>query len=229
MSTRYTGAASGALRPQATTPTYATPGTQLGNNFTNPANFSVITDAAGTFFVYNASDGADASTATAFFTEFARRGLEDQTNWSEDTYKNILSTTGPLVMFCYVSCTAGGSETHTVEITASGVTKTFAIPLTSGQRGVITGSTFDDSTFWTTAARWVKPTGQVLSSNKAIFENQPANGIIPPWMGVQIANLQCLAVEDDSTFLVRAKHSVAITNSTATAYSGIMYHKGLAT
>jgi hypothetical protein len=228
MSNRYTGAASGALRPQGSEANYATPSTQMGNFFTNPALFSTITDAAGTFFVYNASDGADASTTTSFFSEMARRGLEEQTNWSEDTFKTILSTTGPLVMFCYISCTAGGSETHTVEITASGITKTFAIPLTSGQRGVITGSTFDDSTFWTTAARWVKPTGQVLSSNKTIFENQPANGIIPGHMGVQIANLPCLAVEDDSAFLIRAKHSSAIVNSTATAFSGIMYRKGLA-
>jgi hypothetical protein len=163
--------------------------------------------------------GVDAQ-SVAFFTEMARRGIQEQTNWTADTYKtivNINSSKGGWV-FAYIGCTAGGAETHTTRWTIDGKTaQTVTVAgLASGERAVLLSGASTTST---------APGNEALDADKATFGAIGANNSIATWAG--ISNLSIPLLRFEQTLLLEAKHSVSITNSTATAYSALQYRLGL--
>lgn len=202
-----------------------------GVHFSEPWLMAPAHGAATRLEIYDSGAVTRDSTTTAFFTEMDRRGLQNTTNWSSDTYKTLLTvSSGKGLIAGYVGCTAGGSETHTVEITIDGVLTEIVITgLASGDRAsLLAGSPHGEAMFTAAsgANSWADPGGEALDSGKQIFvEVVSYQSVIVPWRTHFMFGIPCLRF--DKSLLVRAKHSAGITNSTATAYSGIMYRLGL--
>lgn len=163
------------------------------------------------------------SGTVAYFTNLTGRGVIDTTNWTADTYKTILSVSGGGLMAGYVGCTAGAAETHTLELTVDGVLREVAVLLASGERAAwLVGAQAGDVSV--TTLLWGRPLGD-LNAAKTILATTTTNVTLPSWPTLTMLGTPCLRFEQ--SLLVRAKHSASITNSTATAYSGVMYRKEL--
>ena len=192
-----------------------------GVHFTNPGEFLPCCATATSLNVADSGGSARASDTTAFFTEMARRGVQDQTNWTANTYKTILSVSGGGLMGAYVGCTAGGAETHTVRITVDGTATEMTISgLASGERGCLVTALVQFGTLTP-----YLPGAEALDATKDIFGAVFLGSTIPAWSGQSFWATPMLKFE--RSLLVEAKHSATITNSTATAYSGVMYRKFL--
>lgn len=193
-----------------------------GINFSNPKYFRPYTYTAANLICTDSSNVGNTSATVAFFTEMANRGVTDTTNWTSDTYKTILSiSSGSGEVYAYIGCTAGGSETHTVRITVDGIAYTMTISgLASGKRACLLQHV-EPSTTWTTASDRLEPAGEGLAAGKAIFSDGYGGAYILPWM--HISGIPKL--EFKRSILIEAKHSASITNSTATAYSAVMYRQ----
>ena len=197
-----------------------------GPHFDDPKLFLPQAVAVGSISTQDAaSSNADAST-TAFFTEMATRWAQDTTNWTANTYKTILSVSGASGLVAgLVGCTAGGAETTTFEITRDGVLSELTVTVASGERAILSSGT-GLVTHFTNAAtsNWVASLG-ALNAGKTTIGTR-AGQFVPPWSWLQLIGTPCLRFR--SSLLVRAKHSASITNSTATAYSAVMYRLGIA-
>lgn len=208
--------------------TTAYPSAPAGNDFTDQLRLSPYHTAANRVAIVDSAGTGANGTSTAFFTELARRGLQDQTNWTADTYKTILSASGPGFFSCYIGCTAGGVETHTLELTLDGVLTTMTItPMASGERAFITTAYAGYTPYSDTPASNIQaPISEALDSNKQIFgSTQGTSTYVMPWWSTMMTGVPLLRWS--TSILIRAKHSATITNSTATAYSAVMYRLGL--
>jgi hypothetical protein len=196
-----------------------------GIHFKEPWLLKPYTAVATNFQAYE-STTARASSAAAFFTELANRGVQDQTNWTSDTYKTILNvSSGKGLVAAYIGPTAGGASTHTVEFTVDGVLTEVTIPdLASGERGLLLACPPMAGTTFTTAEVAMQPNGEVLDSNKRVFGAIPGTPFLAPWWFLGAFGVPLLRF--NQSLLIRAKHSASITNSTATAYSGVQYTLG---
>lgn len=206
-----------------------------GIHFRDPWLFAPYHAAATSIQVIDSGNTFRTSATTAYFTEMARRGLQDTTNWTANTYKTILSvSSGTGLVAGYIGCTAGGAETHTVEITVDGVLKELIISgMASGERAMLLAAGAPMVDFFTTTSGvstygWASPSTEALDSNKQIFGavGTVANDVsFPTWSTLQFQAVPLLRF--NRSLLIRAKHSANITNSTATAYSAVMYRLGL--
>lgn len=207
-------------------------GSTGGVHFKEPWLFQPITAAAGSLEVFDSGAVTRDSTTTAFFTEMARRGLQDTTNWTSNTYKTLLSvSSGKGLVAALVGCTAGGVETTTFEITVDGVLTEIAVGgLASGERAVLSAAGLQAGTYYlgtvASADEWPFPGGEALDADKATFgATYGVTAYIAPWRAHMFNAMPCLRF--NTSLLIRAKHSANITNATATAYSAVMYRLGL--
>lgn len=201
-------------------------GGRSGIHFTDPAEFYPFAAPVANIGAHDSANTRQNSSTTAFFTEMARRGIQEQTNWTADTYKTLLNLTSPKKGFvaAVVGPTAGASETTTFEFTVDGAAaQEIAIPVASGERAILVSVGHLD-TFFATGGYWLNSYNQVLDSNKQYFTNSLGGGFtIPGWATTSMINPPQLKFSD--SLLIRAKHSANITNSTATAYSAVMYRR----
>lgn len=174
--------------------------------------------------VINASPAANDLSTTASFTSLNTQGLADTTNWSTDTFKTLLSVSEPGELVGYVGPTvATAGDVHTVEITVDGVVSTIAMTTTSNTRrpallamGPTQGASF------TTALNATALVAPSMSTNKRQIVFTGFNNVaVPTWHLVGMFKPPLLVWKN--SLLVRAKNSVAITNSTATAFSALIY------
>jgi len=207
-------------------------GTDNGVHFKDPWLFQPITAVDTSLEVRDSGGTIRDGSSTAFFTEMARRGLQDTTNWTANTYKTLLSVaSGKGLVAGLIGGTAGGAETTTFEFTVDGVLTEIAVAgLASGERAVLTGSGLQPAPYYlgTVAStdEWPFPGGEALDTDKATFTGTMGiTSYVPPWRVFMFNNIPCLKF--NQSLLIRAKHSANITNATATAYSAIMYRLGL--
>jgi len=168
------------------------------------------------------------SATVAFWTEFAGLGLQDTTNWTADTYKTLLTvSSGKGLVGTLIGPTAGGSSTTTFEFTLDGGSplEIAVSGLASGQRAVLTAAGLIQSGPAATTTPGL-PNGAALAANKQIFAEAPNTASL---VGTHqfMASFGVPQLRFNQSLLIRAKHSASITNSTATAYSGVMYRLGL--
>lgn len=197
-----------------------------GIHFSDPWLMMPQIGATGGFRVHDSAGAAQNCATTAFFTEMARRGLQDQTDWTANTYKTLLSvSSGKGLVYWVNGPTAGGAETTTFEITVDGVLVEIAVgALASGERAVLHCGMGAGGLF-TTANQFILPDVETLKSDKATFGASPTGMAVPVWSAVALLGVPMLKFK--TSLLVRAKHSASITNSTATSYSAVMYRLGL--
>jgi hypothetical protein len=202
-------------------------GSGSGVHFKEPWLFAPESIGAVNLQIADNATAVTTSATTAFFTEIALRGLQDQTNWTADTYKTILNVaSGKGLVAAYVGCTAGAAETHTVRFTVDGVVTTIAIAVAaSGQRAVLSKGGFSALAF-TTASRHAANAYGALDAGKTTFGNVASvERVLMHWGMFEVNGTPLLRF--NQSLLIEAKHSASITNSTATAYSGVMYRLGL--
>ncbi len=197
-----------------------------GIHFKNPWEFYPYMGAVAVINIYDSGGTVRDASTTNFFTQMANAGLQDTTNWTANTYKTLLTVaSGKGFVAAMIGCTAGGAETTTFEITVDGVLTEIAVgTLASGERAMLLTGYFDDVD-QTTALACSKPVAVALEADKATFGSFGGVNlsVIPPWRSMRGIPL----LKFSQSLLIRAKHSATITNSTATAYSAIMYRVGL--
>lgn len=193
-----------------------------GPNFKDPRLLMPFRFTATDLHVYDTGGVNRTFATTEAFTECANRGVQDTTNWSADTFKTILSVSGAGKMYGYIGCTSGGADDHTIEITVDGTVYTIVIPTTSGLRAALLPN-YEANTFYTTSGVAVAY-HSVLDSGKQYFDGVAGNVPSIPSL-VAIEKMGYPVLQFDQSLLIRAKHESAVTNSTATAYSAVLYRK----
>lgn len=194
-----------------------------GINFIEPWKLLPYTATVANLAVYDSAGAGKDASEVAFFTEIARRGAIDTTNWAADTYKTILSvTSGKGLVAAILGCTMGGAETTTFRITIDGIASTVAITGASGKRACLLARNGITAEF-TTVSEYLYPGAETLAADKATFSATYAGAYIPPWRVMSASAMLTFK----RSLLIEAKHSANITNSTATAYSAVMYRLGL--
>lgn len=197
-----------------------------GIHFKEPWLFQPYTATAASLKVQDNLGSDQTSATTAFFTEVARRGAQDTTNWTADTYKTLLTvSSGKGLVAAIVGPTPGGSSTTTFEITVDGVLTEIAVATSSGKRAILVSSGALVAGPATTIAP-VYAGDAALDSGKQIFSDVPTSTSYLPTHQF-LAAFGVPQLRFNQSLLIRAKHSASITNSTATAYSGIIYRLGL--
>lgn len=195
-----------------------------GSNFKDAKLFQPYSITSTGLLIHDAAASATNAGAVAFFTELANRGVIDSTNWTGGTYKTILSvSSGSGVVYAMVACTAGGAETTTFEVTVDGALQEVTVTNASGERALLVFGLGYTAATYTTAAYWSASLG-TLNANKDTYTS--AGGVLPhpAFLGMNGTP----GLQYNKSILIRMKHSVDITNSTATAYSGVMYRAGIA-
>jgi hypothetical protein len=192
-----------------------------GIHFTDPGEFQLISNASSTVRYINATGSAFSANTTVAFTGFAAMGLQDLTNWTANTYKTILSVSGKGFVAGYIGCEAGGAETHTVEFTVDGTLKEIAIVNASGERALIVPGLIPETAYTTANFEAANNSGPLDAGKTTLGTVSSTQGFITPWQWLGTNGVPLLKFT--TSLLVRAKHSASITNSTATAYSALLY------
>jgi len=198
-----------------------------GIHFKEPWQFQAYTATATSMEIEDNGGVNQDSSTTAFWTVIAERGLQDTTNWTSDTYKTLLSVaSGKGLVGAILGPTAGGSSTTTFEITVDGILYTYAIPgLSSGKRAVMAagGLIVSSPVTGDTPGNNISA---VLDSGKQYFTEAPNTAALV-LTHQHMAAFGVPQLMFEKSLLIRAKHSASITNSTATAYSGVVYRLGI--
>ncbi len=177
---------------------------------------------------YYNSTNLRTSDTTVFWTGITSFGIQDNTNWTSNTFKTIYSHTGQGIVYGMIACSAGGAETTTFEVTVDGVLKTITVTNANTERASLQLATGTTGAEFTTASIWLEPgnstTAQLDSSTLSTF--QTIQNIIAPHKWYGMAGVPALRY--NISCLIRMKHSATITNATATAFSGVLVRKGIA-
>ena len=203
-------------------PTFSTPGV----HFTDPWEFTP----------YQAVQSAISNTAltvvstddtTAFFTNMATSyGIQDTTNWTEDTYKTLLTVTGKGLVSAIIGPSVAATDVTTFEITVDGVlTEISGVSSTNTDRFCLLVGAPSGTAFSSTDEMFEANTAQWKDTSKTILTYGNKSPSIIPWSAIAMLGTPCLKFKQ--SLLIRAKNSADVTNSTATAYSAVAYRVGL--
>ncbi len=188
-----------------------------------------ITFPSNSVFIYNTADVAVSADTTAGFTGFAQYGLQDNTNWSANTYKTLYSHTGKGLVLAIVGPTAGGAETSTLRVTIDGgAAQPSTVTNANAERAVWMCGNNQPTQQYTTAQAGNQYNPALDAATLSTFQitgGAPGSITIPGWRHAAIFGMSLLRY--DISCLIEMKHSASITNSVATAYSAVLVRKGI--
>lgn len=185
-----------------------------GVHFSDPREFHRAAYLASKLNSFEAGAGAaDLSSVAGFFTNIALSGVADDTNWTADTYKTILSiSSGKGYVASMVGPTGlAGTPTTTFEITVDGVLYTVAVTATTTGHRAVLGAVGTTSAFFTTAVVPFIPPDSI-EATKAVETVITQVGTMPTWQGMRLLGTPCL--QFNTSLLIRMKSSES--NSTTT-------------
>lgn len=196
-----------------------------GPHFQDPRLLLPMTVVSTSVQLYDSGNTVRTAATTAFFTGLASYGVQDQTDWTSNTYKTIYTHTGMGLIHGMIACTAGGAETTTFEITIDGVLREITVTNANTERALLWTGQERETDFTTTNNEVSNVTSSGLDSGTLTTLQTGAM-----WIPVMrhAYNFGCPLLRYDTSCLIRMKHSASITNSTATSYSGVMVRKGIA-
>lgn len=198
-----------------------------GIHFTNPGEFTPF-NATSTALEIELNGTASAFSTTVGFTSLTSVGIAETTDWTANTYKTLLSiASGKGFVAAVIGPESAGADTTTFEITVDGVLTELPIVGVASQRSCLAsgGPVFDDTAAPFSGNEVINSYG-ALNAGKTVFGTPSANVQIPSWQSIAVFGAPLLKFS--TSLLIRAKHSQNITNSTATAFSGVMYRSLLA-
>jgi hypothetical protein len=191
----------------------STLGSSGGVHFKEPREFMRSNVAATILATVDAAGSATNSGVAGFFTEMGKRGLADDTNWTADTYKTVLSISSGSGLVAYVIGPTGlsGTPTTTFEITVDGVLSTVAVvATTTGQRAVL-GPIFPHASMFTTTLLYQVGSNSVnAGKDTGVYST---NAATVGWGVLRGMGTPCLSFK--TSLLIRIKSSES--NSTTTA------------
>lgn len=197
-------------------------------NFSDPRYMLPITYLAADARTINSSLTAVTLDTTAGFTGLAQFGLQDNTDWTANTYKTIYSHTGMGFLLALIGPTAGAAATTTFELTIDGVLREITVTNAGiGERAILLSSPpIRNGADFTTASSLSGPLGIYDAGLTTI---QASSGrVLDIVTQRSAAVLSAPLLEYRISCLIRMKHSASITNSVATAYSAIIVRKAIA-
>lgn len=196
-----------------------------GNNFTDPREFARTVITAANLQNYTAAAVQATSAAAGFFTEAARRGVADDTNWTANTYKTILSVASGKGMIAGMGGPTGlaGTPTTTFEITVDGVlTEVAVLQTTTGQRSIL-GAHMQLVTFLSASTVALQgPNG----STAGVDLITTSNGLIPPWQSIRVFGTPCLIYQN--SLLIRMKSTENNSTTTNQERQAFVQHMAMA-
>lgn len=177
-----------------------------GPGLKNPNDMTRILGLASRFAMTNVATTVVAANAAGFFTEAALRGIADDTNWTADTYKTILSVSGGAEVYNIIGPTGlAGTPTTTFEITVDGVLYEIAMTATTtGHRAML------GAMMVTASDNLYGPDG--VTSDKSALILTTYQGDISPWQRADFYGMPRLSCK--TSLLIRMKSSE--NNSTTT-------------
>lgn len=197
--------------------------TQTSINFNDPDDLIRLELDPAAHSVFDSALTERTLDTTASFTSLTTQGLADTTNWTTDTFKSLLSVSEPGELVGIIGPTLPtAGQILTVEITVDGVVST--IPITTSnntKRPALLATGPMSSTVFTTASRAMQAATALSSDKRTLIPTAATSISVPTWPLVSLLRPPLLAWKN--SLLIRAKTSVAITNSVATAWSAVIY------
>lgn len=189
-----------------------------GVHFKDPREmWKFVSESAGALQAYGASTTATTAGTAGFFTEMAIRGVADDSNWSANTYKTILSVSSGAGLVSHLIGPTGlaGTPTTTFEITIDGTLYTIPVVATTTLQRAVLGALINELTeggAFNTAKNYALGTKSVSSDKTTdrVITSYFAN--IPGWGFLRTMGTPCLIFRQ--SLLIRMKSSEA--NSTTT-------------
>lgn len=187
-----------------------------GSNFDDPNEFYRSLAVSANLHNMNFGGTTAAASAAGFFTNQAIRGLADDTNWTANTYKQLLSiSSGKGLVSNLIGPTGlAGTPTTTFEITVDGVlTEVPVMATTTGDRAIL-GAISPDGSGGTafTAVKQMDEDADSIDAGKTTQRHLNALVGIWPWRTIRTFGTPCLIFRQ--SLLIRAKSSE--NNSTTT-------------
>ncbi len=189
-----------------------------GIHFSDPREFfRALSVTGGVLSVMDASGTTTGDQAAGFFTEMGRRGVADNTNWTADTYKTLLSISSGMGYVSHLIGPIGlaGTPTTTFEITVDGTLYTVAVTATGITQRAVLGPIPQSSAgvFFTTAKSSAYGANAIdAGKTTQTFAGTVLNPEILPWSTLRMLGTPCLVFRN--SLLIRAKSSES--NSTTT-------------
>jgi hypothetical protein len=184
-------------------------------NFQDPRKFLRGLCASSVLAVIPETPAIVAATSASFFTESAKRGIADDTNWTANTYKTILSTSGSGIVHSLVGPTGlAGTPTTEWEFTVDGVLypTVSVVATTTGQRAYLGATQPADGGSITFGIQAVGDVGINAAKDTIRDGGGGTYSYLPGWRFVRLFNVPCL--EWTQSILVRARTTE--NNSTTT-------------
>ena len=195
-----------------------------GPNYKDPTQMTPMSYASASVGIGAVSAGSISTMETVqAFTNLSSYGAIVTSNWTANTYKTIYSHTGKGFVYGMVACTAGGAETTTFEITIDGKLYELTVTNANGERAHLWCAGPMAEADFTTSAQIMKSQDGGLDVATGTTLQTTSSTRLLSMRSYQVLGVPVL--EYDVSCLIRMKHSVDITNSTATAYSGVMARK----
>lgn len=202
-----------------------------GVHFTDPREFFrqlVLSSSRLCVRTASATQGAEAA---AFWTEIDVRGVADDTNWTSDTYKTILSVSSGIGLVSNIIGPVGlsGTPTTTFRITVDGV-QSQPIPVvatTTGQRAML-GPSFTSASqagsFYTAAliAQQGATSINAAKDTQYIGGTGTNDALLSPWQTLRLMGTPCLIYRQSLLIEMKSSESNSTTANRERS-SGVQY------
>jgi len=194
-------------------------------HFTDPWLFVARTQASGDYSMSQTNDTASDATTVQFWTNMTARGVIETNDLTANVWITIASLSGKGLFAGVFGPTSGGADTTTFGINVNGAGEVeYPILNAAGQRASLSVGLLPGVTF-TTSSIFATPGGD-LNAAKTILGDGSNVKFVNTFDFMSAMGTPMLRF--DTSLVVRVKHSQNITNSTATAYKGMVYRMGLA-
>jgi hypothetical protein len=194
-----------------------------GVNFTDPREFLRAISTSSTTTMINASSASAGTAATAgFWTQLALQGVADNTNWTANTYKTILSISSGMGYVSHLFGPAGlaGTPTTTFEITVDGVlTEIPVVALSTAQRAIL-GPLLQGTAY--TTANHINTGSTAINAGKDTYSVTSTGVQVLGPMALRFMGVPCLKFSQ--SLLIRMKSSEDnSTTANQERQSGVQY------
>lgn len=199
-----------------------------GVNFTDPRKFDRNLCLASGLRIFNSAVSGSAASTAGFFTNGILGGVDDDTNWSADTYKTLLNvSSGAGQLGALVGpASLAGTPTTTWRITVDGTAYTVAVVHSTTAERAVLGAVFQDGGtggFYNTAF-WPYRAPDSVSSDKTTQRYGTALGLVlPQWSTIRVLNIPVL--EYKTSLLVECKTSEANSTTANQERRALVMHK----
>lgn len=197
-----------------------------GVHFTSPYDFFKAEQPANGLNLYNDSTVAQVSTTAGFFTQADTMGVSDDTNWTANTYKTILTvSSGPGLISHVIGPTSlAGTPTTTFGFAIDGAAEVeVAVTLSTTAVRAVLGA-YVQPTFFTTANNMATGAASMNASKSVSRLNNTM--AIPNLNGMRMMGMPCLRWRNSITIRMKVSENNSTTTNRERS-SAVLYALGV--